>query len=119
MRKFLISIATTASVLAIASPASAQYYGGGYGSNNGYGYNNGTVTTTVPVTMKATATTIVIEAATTAATSLPPTASAWRASNIRFARSKRRAGLVLARPTALSGGPPSSGASLTRSAATE
>jgi hypothetical protein len=41
MRKFLISIATTASVLAIASPASAQYYGGGYGSNNGYGYNNG------------------------------------------------------------------------------
>lgn len=48
MRKFLISVATAASVLAIATPASAQYYGGyngGYGynnnnNNNGYGYNN-------------------------------------------------------------------------------
>lgn len=42
MRKFLISIATAASVLAIATPASAQYYGGGnYGYNNGYGYDQG------------------------------------------------------------------------------
>lgn len=42
MRKFLISIAAAASVLAIATPASAQYYGGyGYGYNNGYGHNYG------------------------------------------------------------------------------
>jgi hypothetical protein len=40
MRKFLISIATAASVLAIATPASAQYYGGGYGYNNNNGYDN-------------------------------------------------------------------------------
>lgn len=39
MRKILISVATAVSALAIAAPASAQYYGGGYGYNN-YGYNN-------------------------------------------------------------------------------
>ena len=47
MRKFLIPIAAAASALAIAAPASAQFYGSpgygysGYGYNayNGYGYN--------------------------------------------------------------------------------
>ncbi len=37
MRKFLVSIAAAASIVAIAAPASAQYYGGGYGYDNGYG----------------------------------------------------------------------------------
>ena len=44
MHKFLIPIATAASALAIAAPASAQFYGApGYGNNygyNNYGYNN-------------------------------------------------------------------------------
>lgn len=46
MRKVLISLAAAGAALVVASPASAQYYGGqpygygqGYGSN-GYGYGN-------------------------------------------------------------------------------
>jgi len=42
MRKFLISLAVAASALAVATPASAQYYpqsqGYGYGQPQGYGY---------------------------------------------------------------------------------
>lgn len=38
MRKVLIALATAGAALAVASPASAQYYGG---YNNGYAYNNG------------------------------------------------------------------------------
>ena len=41
MRKVLLPLAAAASVLAVASPASAQVYGNltpGYGYNNGYGY---------------------------------------------------------------------------------
>ena len=41
MRKLLISVATAATALAFAAPASAQYYpqprGNAYGYNNGYG----------------------------------------------------------------------------------
>lgn len=46
MRKLLISLAAAGAALVVASPASAQYYGGqpyGYGQGygyNGYGYNN-------------------------------------------------------------------------------
>lgn len=46
MRKLIISLAAAGAALAVASPASAQYYGGqqyGYGQGygyNGYGYNN-------------------------------------------------------------------------------
>jgi hypothetical protein len=51
MRNFMISLAAAGAALVVASPASAQYYGGqqygygqGYGYNgygyNGYGYNN-------------------------------------------------------------------------------
>jgi hypothetical protein len=50
MRKLIISLAAATAALAVASPASAQYYGGqpygygqGYGQGygyNGYGYNN-------------------------------------------------------------------------------
>ena len=41
MRKYLISLAAAASALAVAAPASAQYYGGSpaYGYNQ-YGYGN-------------------------------------------------------------------------------
>ena len=38
MRKVLIALATAGAALAVASPASAQYYGN---PNYGYGYNNG------------------------------------------------------------------------------
>ena len=37
MRKVLIALATAGAALAVASPASAQYYGGGY---NNYAYGN-------------------------------------------------------------------------------
>lgn len=46
MRTLIISLAAAGAALAVASPASAQYYGGqpyGYGQGygyNGYGYNN-------------------------------------------------------------------------------
>jgi len=47
MRKVIISLAAASAALAVAAPASAQYYpgqqyGGQYGNpyNNGYGYNN-------------------------------------------------------------------------------
>lgn len=50
MRKLILSLAAAGAALAVASPASAQYYGGqpysygqGYGQGygyNGYGYNN-------------------------------------------------------------------------------
>lgn len=44
MRKFLVSLAVAGSALAVAAPASAQYYGGNpYGYNRGYsnyGYGN-------------------------------------------------------------------------------
>ena len=42
MRKVLISLAAAGSVLAIATPAAAQYYPGQYGApyGNAYGYNN-------------------------------------------------------------------------------
>ena len=41
MRKVLISIAAAVSVLAIATPAAAQHYRGGYNNGyNGYGYDN-------------------------------------------------------------------------------
>ena len=43
MRKFLLSLAAAGTVLALASPAAAQYYpqGQGYGGyNSGYGYNS-------------------------------------------------------------------------------
>jgi hypothetical protein len=44
MRKSLVFLAAAASAVAVAAPASAQYYGGyignGYGHNNGYGYNS-------------------------------------------------------------------------------
>src|SRR3954447_12521485 len=51
MRKLLISLAAAGAALVVASPASAQYYGGqqygqGYGYNgynNGYGNNYGSV----------------------------------------------------------------------------
>jgi len=40
MRKVLISLAAAGAALAVASPASAQYYGGQpYGYGQGYGYN--------------------------------------------------------------------------------
>jgi hypothetical protein len=42
MRKLLISLAAASAALVVASPASAQYYGGQpYGYGQGYGYNNG------------------------------------------------------------------------------
>jgi hypothetical protein len=42
MRKVLIALATAGAALAVATPASAQYYGNpNYGYNNGYAYNNG------------------------------------------------------------------------------
>ena len=42
MRKLLISLAAAGAALVVASPASAQYYGGQYGQGYGYnGYNNG------------------------------------------------------------------------------
>jgi len=42
MRKSLVFLAAAASAVAVAAPASAQYYGGyiGNGYNNGYGYNS-------------------------------------------------------------------------------
>lgn len=40
MRKVLIGVAAVASALAVASPASAQYYPAPQGPVNGYGYNN-------------------------------------------------------------------------------
>ena len=39
MRKLILSLAATGAALAVASPASAQYYGGQYGYGHGYGYN--------------------------------------------------------------------------------
>ena len=42
MRKLLVSVAAAVSALAVAAPASAQFYGGpNYGYNNGYGYDDG------------------------------------------------------------------------------
>ncbi|HXC74407.1 MAG TPA: hypothetical protein VN640_06975 [Sphingomicrobium sp.] len=43
MRKSLVFLAAAASAVAVAAPASAQYYGGyiGNGYNNSSGYNNG------------------------------------------------------------------------------
>lgn len=40
MRKFLISLAVTASALAVATPASAQYFPVPQPQGNAYGYNN-------------------------------------------------------------------------------
>jgi len=42
MRKSLVFLAAAASAVAVAAPASAQYYGGyiGNGYNNSYGYNS-------------------------------------------------------------------------------
>ena len=40
MRKLVLGLAAAGAALAVATPASAQYYGGGYGYNGGgYGYN--------------------------------------------------------------------------------
>lgn len=41
MRKLLISLAAAGSALAIATPATAQFYPGQPYGYNGYGYNNG------------------------------------------------------------------------------
>lgn len=40
MRKFLLPLAAVGATLAVATPASAQYYGQPYGYEHGYGYGN-------------------------------------------------------------------------------